>query len=55
MENLNFLFAAYSATWIVLFFYVYSLWRKQNRIEEGLQRLKDRIEREEIPKQKTPE
>jgi len=50
MENLSFLFAAYSAIWVVLFLYVYSLWRKQNRIEEGLQRLKDKIEREESPK-----
>jgi CcmD family protein len=43
MENLSFLFAAYSATWVVLFFYVYTLWRKQSRIELELQRLKSRI------------
>jgi CcmD family protein len=43
MENLGFLFAAYSATWAVLFLYVYILWRKQSRIEQELHRLKNRI------------
>lgn len=43
MENLGFLFAAYSATWVVLFLYVYTLWRKQSRIDQELQRLKNRI------------
>ena len=43
MENLSFLFAAYSATWVVLFIYVYSLWRKQNRVEQELERLKDNM------------
>jgi CcmD family protein len=43
MENASFLFAAYSATWVVLFIYVYSLWRKQNRVEQELQRLKDKM------------
>lgn len=43
MENLSFLFAAYSATWVVLFLYVYRLWKKQSRIEQELQRLKNRI------------
>jgi CcmD family protein len=46
MENLNFLFAAYSVTWVVLFFYVFSIWRKQNRLDDGLQRLQDKIVRE---------
>ncbi len=43
MENLGFLFAAYSATWAVLFLYVYSLWRKQNRIAEEIRRLKAKV------------
>ncbi len=47
MDNLGFLFAAYSATWVVLFLYVYTLWRKQSRIEQELQRLKNRIGGEE--------
>lgn len=47
MENLNFLLAAYSATWVVLFFYVYSLRRKQSRIAEEIRRLKQKMERED--------
>ncbi|MEE9611126.1 MAG: CcmD family protein [Desulfatiglandales bacterium] len=43
MENLSYLFAAYSAIWVVLFFYVFSLWRKQSRIEQELQRLRDKM------------
>ncbi|NIS71020.1 MAG: CcmD family protein [Proteobacteria bacterium] len=46
MENLSFLFAAYSATWVVLFLYVYTLWRRQNRIADEIERLKERIEGE---------
>ena len=47
MENLNFLFAAYSITWVVLFLYVFSIWRKQNRLDKGLQRLHEKIRGEE--------
>ncbi len=46
MENLSFLFAAYSVTWVVFFLYVWSLWRKQNRIGEEIERLKEKIEGE---------
>ena len=44
MKNLGYLFAAYSATWVVLFLYVLGLWRKQNRIDAELQMLKDKVE-----------
>ncbi len=44
MDNLGYLFAAYSAIWVVLFLYVLSLWRKQNRIDAELQMLKDKVE-----------
>lgn len=50
MENLNYLFAAFSATWVVLFLYIYSLWRKQSRIEQELQRLQDKVGKEKIPR-----
>ena len=53
MDNLSFLFAAYSVTWVVLFFYIYSLWRKQDRVEEGLRKLKNKVEGAENPKHKT--
>jgi len=44
MDNLGYLFAAYSSIWVVLFLYVLSLWRKQNRIDAELQMLKDKVE-----------
>jgi CcmD family protein len=47
MENLNFLFAAYSITWVVLFLYIVSIWRKQNHLDKGLQRLHEKIGGEE--------
>lgn len=50
MENLSYLFAAYSAVWVVLFLYILSLWRKQNRIEEDIERLKSKLGEEETPK-----
>jgi len=43
MENLEFLFAAYSLTWIVLFGYLVIMWRKQNRLEKGMQQLKEKV------------
>ena len=46
MENLSYLFAAYSITWVVLFIYIFSLWRRQGRIEAELQALKARMEGE---------
>lgn len=49
MENLSFLFAAYSITWVVLFLYMFSIWRKQNRLDKGLQRLQEKIGGEESP------
>lgn len=49
MENVSFLFAAYSITWVVLFLYMFSIWRKQNRLDKGLQRLQEKIEGEESP------
>lgn len=43
MEHLSFLVAAFGVTWVGLFWYVYSLWRKQDRIEKGLQRLQEQL------------
>jgi CcmD family protein len=43
MTNLGFLFAAYSITWIVLFGYLFVMWRKQNRLEKGMQQLQEKI------------
>jgi CcmD family protein len=45
MENLGFLFAAYSAVWVVFFLYVFSLWRRQRQVGEDVLRLKDQMEK----------
>ena len=45
MENLGFLFAAYTITWVVLFGYLVIMWRKQNRLEKGMQHLQERIQK----------
>ncbi|PIE36250.1 hypothetical protein CSA56_00760 [candidate division KSB3 bacterium] len=39
MKNFSFLFAAFSATWFVFFWYLFSIWRKQRRIERGIQHI----------------
>ncbi|MCP4404867.1 MAG: CcmD family protein [bacterium] len=43
MKNFYFLFSAYSVTWLVFFWYLYSLWRKQERIERGIQRISEQL------------
>ncbi len=45
MKNFYFLFAAYSATLIIFFWYVYGLSRKQDRIERGIQRLTKQLQK----------
>jgi CcmD family protein len=39
---MTFLFAAYTAIWIILFWYIYSLSSRQRRVEEGLTRLEQK-------------
>lgn len=43
MKNFYFLFSAYSVTLLVFFWYLYSLWRKQERIEQGIQRISEQL------------
>lgn len=40
MKNLNFLFAAYTAVWVLLFFYVLSLARRNRSLEEEIDDLR---------------
>jgi CcmD family protein len=40
---MNFLFAAYTAIWIVLSWYLFSLSRRQKRVESELTRMEARI------------
>lgn len=39
-KNLNFLFAAYTVVWVLLFGYIISLTRRQKRLEAELEMLK---------------
>ncbi len=43
MEHLGYLFAAYSAIFIVIFLYVLFIWRRQARLEADLKVLEARI------------
>ncbi len=41
MENLNFLFAAYSAVWVLLFFYILVLSRRNRSLEKEIEELRE--------------
>ncbi len=43
MEHLGYLFAAYSAIFIVIFLYVVFLWRRQAHLEAELKTLEGRL------------
>lgn len=45
MKNFYFLFSAYSVTWVAFFWYLYTLWRKQERIEQGIQRINEQFQK----------
>lgn len=55
MENLGYLFAAYSIIFIVIFLYVLFLWRRQAHLEAELRALEARLaESPPAPKQSRP-
>jgi CcmD family protein len=43
MENLGYLFVAYSIIFAVIFLYVFFLWRRQARLEAELRVIEDRL------------
>jgi CcmD family protein len=43
MENLSYLFAAYSIIFVAVFLYVIFLWRRQARLESRLRRLEAQL------------
>ena len=43
MENLGYLFAAYSIIFVVIFLYVAFLWRRQARLDAQLRALENRL------------
>lgn len=47
MKNLDFLFAAYTAVWVLLFFYIVSLARRNRTLGEEIEELRSIIERRE--------
>ena len=47
MERLNFLFAAYTAVWVLLFLYIQVLSRRNRRMEKEIEELRALVERRE--------
>ncbi|MBI1829862.1 MAG: CcmD family protein [Planctomycetes bacterium] len=45
MENLNFLFAAYTAVWVMLFFYIVVLSRRNRALEKEIEELRELLQR----------
>lgn len=43
MENLGYLFAAYTAIFVAIFFYVLFLWRRVARLEGELRAMEERL------------
>ena len=46
MKNFYFLFSAYTVTWVAFFWYLYYLWRKQERIEQDIQRISEQLRKQ---------
>jgi CcmD family protein len=47
MENINYFFAAYIIVWIVLFLYIFSISRREKKIERELTELNQLVARAE--------
>ena len=45
MEHLNFLFAAYTAVWALLFLYIQVLSRRNRSMEKEIEELRELLER----------
>ncbi len=45
MENLNYLLAAYSVIWIFIAGYVFSIIRRQRKLEEEIENVKNMIKK----------
>lgn len=45
MTNLNFLFAAYTAVWILLFLYILSLSRRNRSLDKEVEELRELLQR----------
>ena len=45
MENIGYLFAVFALIWIALFFYVFSLIRRQQQLGKEIELLKESLEK----------
>jgi CcmD family protein len=45
MDTMHYLFAAYTAIWIILAFYLFSIHRREKKLQEEVQRLKRMFEK----------
>ncbi len=45
MDNMNFLFAAYSAVWVLLFLYILTLSRRNRSLERDIEELRELLQR----------
>jgi len=48
MQNLSFLFAAYTVIWAFVFGYVFYLHRKQRRLQREIDLLQEAVDKREI-------
>lgn len=44
MENLSYLFAAFTFIWVILFYYVFRMSRKQKQLLEEIEQVRRRLE-----------
>jgi CcmD family protein len=49
MDNLNFLFAAYTAVWVLLFLYILSLSRRNRSLDKEIEELRELLQRRQQP------
>ncbi len=47
MENLGYLFAAYTAIWAVVFVYILFMQRKQRRLQRQIDMLQDSLDKQD--------
>lgn len=49
MTNLNYLFAAYTAVWVMLFLYISVLSRRNRSLEKEIEELRELLQRSKRP------
>jgi CcmD family protein len=51
MKNLDFLFAAYTAIWILLFIYISTLSRRNRSMEKEIEELRELLDHRKQPRE----